>query len=323
MSNKLQLLLIPLFLILMSGCRSFRDCSDIDTSPAEDLPDVLSETGLYSDIANQVFADRVVKFDPRFPLWTDGAKKRRWILLPEAELVDTSNPDDWDFPVGTRFFKEFERDGERIETRMNLLTEDGWAAVAYVWDEDGQDATRQLERLENAAGTEHDVPGAAECLTCHAGRRNFTLGFSATQLEPETRSELYDAGVFTAPSEERIDLDPVDLAGLGALHGNCSHCHNPDRDEQPQATDCYAPDPEDTFDATLPPDLAAVEDAPVLDTARWQLGRPGDSEILERMSERNQSERNPSMPPIGTELVDEEGVAAVEAFIEALAESGL
>ena len=298
------------------GCTSFRDCSAVDVSAAEALPTRLSETELYSDIANDVVSEAAFEFTPQFPLWTDGAEKRRWLLLPEGEQVDTQDTEAWVFPVGTRFSKEFTRDGVRIETRMNLKNDDGWTAAAYIWTAAGDDAERQLETAEDVAGTPHDVPGAAECLACHGGRSNFTLGFSATQLDLETRDELFEAGLLSEPVESEIQLDATAKAGLGYLHGNCSHCHNSDRNQQPQATDCYTLD--DNFDVTLPPDLSSVEDAPALQTARWLLGGSRESEVLIRISDRNRSEGNPSMPPLGTEVVDEEGVAAIQAFIEAL-----
>lgn len=311
---------------LCSGCQSFRDCSTVDTSAAQALPDLLSLTGLYSDIENKVINEAAIEFKPQFPLWTDGATKRRWLLLPEGEQVDTQDLEDWVFPVGTQFFKEFERDGVVVETRMNLHTEDGWAAVTYLWNDSGDDAEHIFESVVDASGTAHDIPSAAECLACHAGRRNFALGFSATQLDGETRAALLKAGVLSEPVEAEITLDSTVKAGLGVLHGNCSHCHNTTRDTQALATDCYAPvteDEDEPLDFSLPADLGAVENAPVLLTGRWLLGRPGDSEVLDRMSSRNQSERNPSMPPLGTELVDEEGVEAVEALIEVLSESDL
>ena len=309
---------------LLVGCGTpiDRDCSSSDTSAAEALPELLSQTGLYAEIPGDVVADAVLEFEPRFPLWTDGADKRRWLLLPDGGQVDTSNPAHWVFPVGTRLFKEFALDGVRLETRMTTRTEGGWTAVSYVWSEGGDDAVRELDGAPDVADTPHDVPSAAECLACHAGRGNFTLGFSATQLRPQTRADLHDAGVLSDAVAGEIDLPPTALAGLGVLHGNCSHCHNPQRDEQPQATTCFAPnaaeDDDEPVDFTLPHGLASVDDAPVLQTARWLLNGGADSEVLERMSERNRDAFNPSMPPLGTEIVDPDGLAAVEAFLAEL-----
>ncbi len=294
----------------------FRDCSTEDTSLAEALPDRLSETGLYADIAADRLSEDAVPFAPRFPLWTDGATKRRWLRLPDGGVVDTSAPDDWRFPVGTQTFKEFSRDGIRIETRMNLKTADGWASAAYVWDAEGRDATLQLDPAPDAAGTPHDVPGAAECLACHGGRRSFTLGFSATQLDPEARLDLFEAGVLSDPVEGDLDLDPVSRDALGLLHGNCSHCHNADRRTAPQATGCYAPNDHQGFDLTVPFDLTDPTRAPAERTAGKQLGTSRQSPILNRMSTRNRDLDRPSMPPLGTEEVDDVGLTVVRAFIE-------
>lgn len=305
---------------LLAACdadrNDFRDCSAVDISRAEALPAKLSETGLYSDMANDVVTDAALEFTPRFPLWTDGAKKRRWLLLPEGAQVDTQDADDWRFPVGTRTFKEFTRDGVRVETRMNLKTDSGWAAVSYVWNEGGGDAVRQLQTAEDVAGTPHDVPGAAECQACHGGRGDFTLGFSATQIGWETRAELYAAGVLSHPVGAKLDLATEAREGLGLLHGNCSHCHNAQRNRQAQATACYRPGR--NFDLTLPPDLDAVGDAPALQTARELLGNGQRSQVLNRISRRGDNDGRPAMPPLGTELVDEEGVKQVRVFIESL-----
>ena len=315
------IVLLPVATLLASCDRpqdDFRDCSDVDVSLAEALPATLSGTGLYSDIAADAVSDAAIAFSPRFPLWTDSATKRRWLLLPAGGVVDTRDPDDWRFPVGTRTFKEFTRGGVRIETRMNLKTPDGWAAAAYLWDADGADATLQLDAAEDVAGTAHDVPGAAECQACHGGRHDFTLGFSSVQLDPDTRAALFDAGVLSDPVDGVLDLDPVAEAGLGVLHGNCSHCHNAERTDAPQATDCYAPGERVRFDLSLPADLAALSRAPALRTASEQLGTASSSKVLNRMATRNLDDDRPSMPPLGTEEVDEAGLTAVRAMVERL-----
>lgn len=322
MSMKTLRTLLAVSLTISAGCdrerEDIRDCSAADLSLAEALPANLSETGLYSDIAAGVLTEGIIEFSPQFPLWTDTAEKRRWLLLPEGEQVDTHDDDDWTFPVGTRTFKEFVRDEVRVETRMNLKTPDGWAAASYIWDDSGADATLQLTTAEDVSGTTHDVPGAAECGACHGGRGDFTLGFSATQLDDEVRTTLFEQGVLSDPVESGPDLDATTRAGLGYLHGNCSHCHNPTRADQPQATDCYEPDPHIDFDLTLPHDLDDRGDAPALQTAGEQLGEPDDSKVLDRMSTRVWDDERPPMPPLGTELVDDEGLEAMQAFLNTL-----
>ena len=305
--------------LLGLGCYDFRDCSTVDVSNIESLPMLLSQTGLYSDITTDTLSDFVVEFEPQYPLWTDGAKKRRWILLPEGGQVRTEDDETWSYPVGTKFFKEFTRDGVRVETRLNMYTEQGWLAVTYLWSQGVAEAERIQDPLENASGTEHDIPSSGECYACHGGRENFALGFSAVQLDEETKIRLHDMGLFSDVSTAQVLLEDKIKQGLGVLHANCSHCHNPTRNENPQATDCYNPQRERDFDLTLPANISSISDIPVLQTARQELLRRG---VLERMSQRNTSDSNPSMPPLGTEIVDDDGVQAVEKMIEALIAGG-
>jgi hypothetical protein len=110
-------------------------------------PARLSETGLYRDIARQEVAADVVPYAPQYPLWTDGAAKRRWIRLPAGSSIDASDPWAWEFPVGTRFWKEFSF-GRRVETRLIEKQANGrWSFATYLWDEDGRDATLAPERV--------------------------------------------------------------------------------------------------------------------------------------------------------------------------------
>ena len=89
-----------------AGCDyNFRDCSTVDVSNIDALPLLLSQAGLYSDITTGTLSDFVVEFEPQYPLWTDGAKKRRWILLPEGGKVNTQDDENWSYPVGTKFLR--------------------------------------------------------------------------------------------------------------------------------------------------------------------------------------------------------------------------
>ncbi len=106
------------------------------TSAHEPLPERLTDTGLF--VADSLDAVRtgVQSFTPQYPLWSDGATKRRWISLPPGGAIDGSRPAAWDFPVGTKFWKEFSVAGRRVETRLiERLADGGWRFAAYVWNE--------------------------------------------------------------------------------------------------------------------------------------------------------------------------------------------
>src|SRR5687767_10734632 len=81
-------------------------------------PETLADTGLYSDFESEVLAPGVVEYAVSWELWADGATKRRFVLLPEGETIDSSDMDFWTMPVGTRIWKEFSVDGTRVETRL-------------------------------------------------------------------------------------------------------------------------------------------------------------------------------------------------------------
>src|SRR5512138_3923951 len=98
---------------------------------AAPLPEHLRDTGLYARGSTEEIAAGVLPFSPQYPLWSDGAEKRRWIRLPPGTCIDARAPDRWVFPVGTRLWKEFSL-GRRLETRMLERTRDGWRFATYV-----------------------------------------------------------------------------------------------------------------------------------------------------------------------------------------------
>lgn len=307
--------LLALACAIATAC-DFRHCPPVDETALAALPTRLSGTGLYADIATGTVADDVLAFTPRFPLWTDGAEKRRWLALPAGATIDAADPDEWRFPEGTRAWKEFVRDGVRVETRYLEKVGPGdadWAAVAYVWDD--ADATALPEGEPDARATAHDVPAADDCAACHAGRASFLLGVSAVQLDDTDALGALLADGRIAPAPGAVSQPEADAAALGYLHANCAHCHNADRDD----VGCY--DPGNGFDFTLPAAvLADAHDAPALQTAAIRLapGNPDGSEVLHRMGKRTRSVFPDAMPPLGTEEVDAEGIATLRAWIEGL-----
>jgi hypothetical protein len=87
-------------------CMVFRDAlAQASANPAQHLRD----TGLFVETVTEIGAG-IVAFSPQYPLWSDGAKKRRWISLPPGTFIDASRPDAWEFPRGTRLWKEFSHD---------------------------------------------------------------------------------------------------------------------------------------------------------------------------------------------------------------------
>lgn len=303
-------------------------------------PETLQETGLYSDFPAHRIDDKHLAFSPQYPLWTDGATKRRWISLPPGTAIDASDPDAWVFPVGTRLWKEFSFAGQRVETRYMELRPDGWLYAAYAWSADGRETQRVSARgRRNAylleAGRSHAIPGVSDCKACHQGGRGEVLGFGTVQLAPQR-----DPHALHADASSGIDLgtliergllvglpaslqaptinatSPVERAALGYLHGNCGHCHN---EQGPlrnvglflrQSAGATAGSTIDsTVDQPLRKPLPGTSDA----TLRIAPGDPDRSALMRRIASRLPVLQ---MPPLGTELVDRQAVDLLRRWIE-------
>ncbi len=306
----------------------------------------LSETGLYSDAASHTVDPRNLHFAPQYPLWSDGARKSRWVYLPPGKAIDASNPDIWDFPVGTKFWKEFVF-GRRVETRyLEKVSKDQWNIATYVWNETETDAVRAPDdgihnHVEIVPGKRHDIPGISECKQCHEGQRIQVLGFSALQLSPDRDPGAPHAEPFTpgmvdlAALIERklIAFEPkewvarppriaaassTERAALGYLHSNCGSCH--DRSTslasigmvlRQSAAAGGAPDSVVSTAIHQRSQLKIPGD-PTSEAYRIEAGDPSRSAVVFRMATRNPTRQ---MPPLGTKVVDEEGVALVRRWI--------
>ncbi|HSB24321.1 MAG TPA: hypothetical protein VLE94_14580, partial [Burkholderiaceae bacterium] len=220
------------------------------------LPERLSDTGLYAAGSTKRLDPGVLGFTPQYALWSDAADKRRWIRLPAGTAIDAALPDAWQFPPGTRLWKEFSHAGRRVETRYIERQANGrWRYATYVWNEAGSDAVlappRGIVGLPVAAAPQgrYDIPSRADCTACHEGGATPVLGFGALQLSRD-RDPL--APHARPPAPDDVDLDAllarsllrnlpaelqrgasrvhggsaVERAALGYLHANCGHCHN-------------------------------------------------------------------------------------------------
>jgi hypothetical protein len=289
-------------------------------------PELLSETGLYSDFATRTIDADVLTYGVRFPLWADGATKTRHLWLPPGTTIDTSDPDAWVFPVGTRVWKEFRVDGVLVETRfMQKLGQAQWERVAYAWRDDGSDADAARDGATDALGTAHDIPSVSDCNNCHRGSADNLLGVSAIQLATGETSEplaaLANTGRLSVPLAEHPSVPgtPLEQAVLGYLHGNCGHCHSEYHPLANLRTIRFRL-PLGVIDAADAPALTTLVGSPMhhtIDETTLGIvpGDPESSQMWRRMQHRGDGNE---MPPLGTETVDTDAVALVRAWIAEL-----
>jgi hypothetical protein len=310
----------------------------------DDIPARLADTGLYADFAARAIAPDVMEFEPQYPLWTDGAAKKRWIRLPPGTAIDAHDPDAWSFPAGTRLWKEFAFE-RRIETRFMLLGNDGeWRFATYAWTADGSDAVLAPEKgvpgaCETDCGKPFDIPARTDCAACHAAGPNVVLGFSALQLSSD-RDPL--APHAQAPAEGAVDLadlverglvlnlpkrlvehppridasTPTERAALGYLHGNCGMCHTSGGQLAALDLDLWT-SLADAADSgarrTTVGRASKFRFAGDTDPRRVAPGDPDASVLLRRMASRQPIAQ---MPPLGTRVPDRDALALIRAWIE-------
>ena len=130
-------------------------------------------------------------FTPQYPLWSDGTAKRRWIRLPPNTSIDAHDADAWNFPPGTRLWKEFAY-GRPIETRLiERLADGSWRFAVYVWNAEGTEALLAPEfgiaksPAPSAPGGSYPILAQADCRACHAAAKVPVLGFGALQLSSD------------------------------------------------------------------------------------------------------------------------------------------
>lgn len=310
------------------------------------VPDDLFCTGLYSDWATKTIAADAIAYTPALVFWSDGAVKSRWMYLPAGSSIDTTDMDNWVFPVGTKIWKQFALNGPIVETRLIWKTAQSWAFLDYRWSADGSSARRFDDGETNVNGTTYEIPSTEVCFRCHAGRRDSVLGvdligLGAPGAQGVTLATLAAQGRFTrAPTSLTLtipeDATQKGAAALGFLHVNCgSSCHN--TGGAATASRLYVKllaseiDPPDGGAAKLSQLQAYTTTFGVMatlkpDGASYLRIAPGDSAhslvpLLASSRDKDAGGFEP-MPPLVSHVPDNAGVALVNAWIDALGDAG-
>jgi hypothetical protein len=310
------------------------------------IPDDLSCTGLYSDWSTKAIDPSAVAYTPALVFWSDGAVKSRWLYLPPGGVIDTTDMDNWVFPVGTKIWKQFALDGHIVETRLIWKTSSsGWTYLDYLWSADGTSAKRFDDGETNVNGTTYEIPSTSVCQQCHGGRTDVVLGIDllgtgVAGAQGVTLAGLADAGRLSqAPSQTTVvipeDSTKKAAAALGWLHVNCgAACHN--TDGRATATGLYmkllaaqlrtadgGPGPVNALDTYttavnipgkvmpngMPYERIVPGDAAHSLIPLMALSRDADSGFL-------------PMPPLVSHIPDTDGEAPVSAWINALGDAG-
>jgi len=300
------------------------------------IPDLLSDSGCTDpgDIT-QPYAG-LLAYDINAPFWSDGAAKDRYIGLPNGSTITHNLEDDWEFPNGTVIVKNFRLNGNLVETRHLMRHPDGiWAGYTYEWNASQTQATRvRGGKTLFSNGQDWIFPSESQCLECHTSAAGFALGPETAQLNrvfiyPSTGRNAHQLEtidqllMFTSPLPAPVQNLPRLTApsDTGAslpnrarayLHTNCAQCHRPGGP---------TPSSMDLRYTTLLSDTNACDLPPLngdLGIASARLIAPGDASrslLIVRAGQRDSH----GMPPLGSELIDNPGIALLSDWINGLA----
>jgi uncharacterized repeat protein (TIGR03806 family) len=313
--------------------------------PVADPPALLSQTGVFTDLASLTPAAGVIPYDVSTPLWSDAAEKLRWVIVPNdgaadapSEQIGVSADGSWSFPVGTVFVKHFELEqmsgaNRRLETRFLVHAEnERYYGVTYRWRADNSDADLQNPKAfrETVGEQAWHYPSRSECGQCHNSSASFVLGpktaqfnrpvyYPSSNVTANALQTMQGLGLFSTP------LMPASLPRMPTLHegtafaqerarayleANCAHCHRPDGPGRGE------------FDLRFSTALAeqqivggeVIEGLGITGAKLLVPQNPEGSIIFKRLSALDGT----AMPPLAKGIVDESAVSVFTAWLAAL-----
>jgi uncharacterized repeat protein (TIGR03806 family) len=231
---------------------------DLSLVPYQKLSDYKFFKG---DLKNQEPAFGVLPYEPASQLFTDYAKKKRFIWMPNGSKM-TYNGDHnlMNFPNKTVLIKNFYYDTmttgnakQILETRVMILKNGEWIFAEYQWNEEQTDAFL-LETGENVPisfihngevkTTSYRLPHPSECFVCHKSEsnavpialkpQNLNWTYNYPEGAKNQLTKFIEFGYLTnnLPSNINSVIDyrdtskSLELRIRSYLDINCGHCHN-------------------------------------------------------------------------------------------------
>lgn len=316
------------------------------------VPRTLRATGCFVGDARLAPGPDLVPYDVNSPLWTDGAFKERYMVLPVGGRVRATGDGPWTFPVGAILVKTFgfefvseegegaagALDARPVETRFLVRRQRGWDMLTYQWNDDATDGVLLEDRLTRVyeVGAErrpvpYDFPDREQCGYCHSDEADMVIALRTPQLamdavytggRADQLAVLEALGVFdedAMPTPSRVFPDPMDeTADLedrarSYLAGNCAHCHQPGGWQPPPMTMDLRYD-RSLSDTVLCGEPIQYESPNVGGAYRVAPGAPEDSNLYLRMVHDGVGR----MPPLAAAVVDERATRVVRDWILSL-----
>jgi uncharacterized repeat protein (TIGR03806 family) len=265
--NKIYKLLSIVFLFVIFSCsKSEEDYVPVEVSPVVmDLTQVpyprLSDYKFFSGtMSDQTPAIGVLPYKPTSELFTDYAKKSRFVWIPSGtKATYISDNEELTLPVGGCLVKTFYYDNIQpsntkkiIETRLLIKKDTGWIVANYVWNEaqteafyDLNGSTIPISILQNGSvlNIDYKIPTSSNCTACHSVNgivrpigikpQNLNSNYSFTSGNMNQLAKWISVGLLEnnlpATIQSVVDYNDtsksLDLRIRSYFDSQCAHCH--------------------------------------------------------------------------------------------------
>ena len=343
---------ISLLTLINIACSSSDDYIEVPTNgvniPAGSAFQTLSEYHFFIGDLKSLTPNTeagVTPFDLNTPLFSDYVLKKRFVYVPEGNITPYNETTVLDFPLGSVLIKNFyynlEGEDHIIETRLLIKKVSGWQPETYIWNDSQTEAIRSIvggnvNLTLHINGTDqsfnYSIPNQNQCVTCHGTNgqtkplgpriQNLNKNYNYATGTKNQIAHWIDLGILETPpntdipSWPKFDDASADLneRARAYLAVNCSSCHSAGGsannsglylgyfNDNPQSLGIYK----------IP--VAAGSGSGGF-TYVIEPGNASQSILFYRM---NSSEIDIRMPEIGRELIHNEGLALIEAWINGL-----
>ena len=303
------------------------------------------------NMADQMPSYGVLPYQPISVLFTDYAKKKRFVWMPEGTSANyVSDGELLNFPTGAVLIKTFYYDNvlpdlntQILETRLLIKKEDGWLFADYIWDAeqqeayldvDGYGANVPLEWVENGQTNfvNYRIPSTSQCYTCHKSYQEETpIGPKPQNLNDpydymdgvENQLQKWmDSGYLSAslPGQINTVVDWADESQdletrvRSYFDINCASCHS-------DSGHCDYRALRMNFSSSA--DLANLgvcvdPDTPIPGYENSKIIEPGNAEASVLFFRLHTTDEEYRMPLLGRSLRHDESLAFIQEWIENL-----
>lgn len=300
-------------------------------------------------IKNQNPSLGVLIYEPASSLFTDYAKKKRFVWMPTGSKATFNGEDKiLELPVGAVIIKTFyytnvvpNNSTRIIETRLMIRKSTGWIFAEYIWNEEQTDAFLQTNGATTSVTFIHDtgeektvseyrMPSNAECLVCHKNDltpipigikpQNLNWNYNYTNGTQNQLSKWIQEGYLennlpaniSAVVNYKDTTKPLADRLRSYLDINCAHCHS-------EMGHCsYRPIRLAFNESTTPINLGICVPPQDPVGVTTNIITPSNVNRSTMHARMNTNQGNLKMPLIGRSVIHEEGVQLLRDYINSL-----